>query len=130
MLAARLIKRSDESEEGKFERHTEPADHGSKESRFYRPIDRTYTRMLTWSMAHRWAIVVACLLVIISIVPLFMLVGKNFLPEDDQAQFEITVRAPEGSTLAATSTPSKCGRTCASCAFRVISALVSTVLDA
>jgi len=104
MLAARLIKRSDDKQEGTLERHTEPADHGSKESRFYRPIDRTYTKLLTWSMAHRWAIVVACLLVIISIVPLFMFVGKNFLPVDDQAQFELNVRAPEGYTLAATST--------------------------
>src|SRR4030095_7264184 len=75
----------------------------SKESRFYRPIDRTYTGMLTWSMAHRWVIVLACVLVIVSIVPLFMFVGKNFLPVDDQSQFEINVRAPEGSTLAATS---------------------------
>jgi len=102
MLAARLIKRSDDKKEGTLERHTEPADHGSKESRFYRPIDRTYTRMLTWSMAHRWVVVLACVLVILSIVPLFMFVGKNFLPVDDQAQFEINVRAPEGSTLAAT----------------------------
>ena len=59
--------------------------------------------MLTWSMTHRWVVVVACLLVIISIVPLFMFVGKNFLPVDDQSQFEINVRAPEGSTLTATS---------------------------
>jgi hydrophobic/amphiphilic exporter-1 (mainly G- bacteria), HAE1 family len=104
MLAARLIKRSDDKQERPFERRTEPADHGSKESRFYRPIDRTYTAMLTWSMAHRWVIVAACLIVIVSIVPLFMFVGKNFLPVDDQAQFEVTVRAPEGSTLASTST--------------------------
>jgi HAE1 family hydrophobic/amphiphilic exporter-1 len=55
-------------------------------------------------MKHRWAIVLACVLVIVSIVPLFMFVGKNFLPVDDQAQFEINVRAPEGFTLAATST--------------------------
>src|SRR6476620_1767073 len=103
MLAARLIKRSHDKEEGPFERHTEPADHGSKESRFYRPIDQTYKRMLTWSMAHRWVVVAACLAVILSIVPLFMFVGKNFLPVDDQAQFEINVRAPEGSTLSSTS---------------------------
>ena len=75
----------------------------SKEGRFYRPVDRTYTWMLRWSMAHRWVIVALCALVIISIVPLFMLVGKNFLPVDDQSQFEVNVRAPEGSTLAATS---------------------------
>ncbi|MDQ6652148.1 MAG: efflux RND transporter permease subunit [Acidobacteriota bacterium] len=103
MLAARLIKRSNDAEEGPIERRKEPSDHGSKESRFYRPIDRTYTRMLSWSMAHRWVVMIACLLVIISIVPLFMFVGKNFLPVDDQSQFEINVRAPEGSTLAATS---------------------------
>jgi HAE1 family hydrophobic/amphiphilic exporter-1 len=103
MLAARLIKRSSDKEEGAFERRTEPADHGSKESRFYRPIDRTYKLMLTWSMAHRWIIVAACAIVIISIVPLFMFVGKNFLPVDDQSQFELNVRAPEGYTLAATS---------------------------
>ena len=103
MLAARLIKRSNDAEEGPIERRVEPADHGSKQSRFYAPIDRTYTRMLSWSMAHRWVILGACVIVIISIVPLFMLVGKNFLPVDDQSQFEINVRAPEGSTLARTS---------------------------
>jgi HAE1 family hydrophobic/amphiphilic exporter-1 len=79
------------------------APHSSKESRWYRPIDRSYTAMLRWSMAHRWAIVTACVLVILSIVPLFRFVGKNFLPVDDQSQFEVNMRAPEGSTLAATS---------------------------
>ncbi|MFL6255043.1 MAG: efflux RND transporter permease subunit [Pyrinomonadaceae bacterium] len=79
------------------------APHSSKESRWYRPIDRTYTAMLRFSMAHRWVVVVACVLVIVSIVPLFKFVGKNFLPVDDQSQFEVNVRAPEGSTLASTS---------------------------
>lgn len=76
---------------------------GSKESRFYRPIDRTYTWMLKWSMAHRWAIVLLSAVVIVSIIPLFKFVGKNFLPVDDQSQFELNVRAPEGYTLSATS---------------------------
>jgi HAE1 family hydrophobic/amphiphilic exporter-1 len=103
MLAARLIKRSDDDKERSVERNTEPRDHGSKESRFYRPVDRTYTKMLTWSMSHRWVIVLACVLVIVSIIPLFMFVGKNFLPVDDQSQFEVQVRSPEGSTLPASS---------------------------
>src|SRR2546429_1006368 len=75
----------------------------SKQGRFYRPIDRTYTWMLRWAMGHRWAIVLLSLFVIVSIVPLFMFVGKNFLPLDDQSQFELNVRAPEGYTLSATS---------------------------
>lgn len=78
--------------------------HNSKQSRFYRPIDRTYTWMLKWSMGHRWVVVGLCVLVILSIVPLFNFVGKNFLPVDDQSQFEISVRAPEGYTLQVTST--------------------------
>jgi len=31
-----------------------------------------------------------------------MLVGKNFLPVDDQSQFEVNLRTPEGSTLSST----------------------------
>ncbi len=131
MLAARLIKRKDDpmsdtedtaANETETARSTndreigeiesskrankvtrEGQSHDSKDSRFYRPIDRTYTWLLKWSMAHRWVIVVMCVVVIISIVPLFKFVGKNFLPVDDQSQFEISVRAPEGYTLAATS---------------------------
>ena len=121
MLAARLIKRKKSgvstgsgSDRVKAAHSTEPRTSlaefkdkydqaSSKQSRFYRPIDRTYTWMLKWSMGHRWAIVLLSLLVIISTVPLFMLVGKNFLPVDDQAQFEINVRLPEGSTLSTTS---------------------------
>src|SRR6059058_3206528 len=116
MLAARLIKRKksapaknptkksdadDRSSLAEFKDKYEQA--GSKQGRFYRPIDRTYTWMLRWSMTHRWAIVVLSVIVILSTIPLFMLVGKNFLPVDDQSQFEINVRTPEGSTLSATS---------------------------
>ena len=115
-LAARMIKRkqhaqkdphkSDSSEKRDYSLAEFKEKYGqaqSKESRFYRPIDRAYTRMLQWSMAHRWAIVALSIFVIISTVPLFWFVGKNFLPIDDQSQFEINVRAPEGSTLSFTS---------------------------
>ena len=113
MLAARLIKRpkkekeaEDEAEmeihgDGTVEATEKPK--GSKEAGFYRYIDSTYTWMLKFSMGHRWLIVTLCGLVFLSIIPLFMLVGKNFLPVDDQSQFEISVRAPEGSSLQATS---------------------------
>jgi HAE1 family hydrophobic/amphiphilic exporter-1 len=93
-----------DDDDGGREKRVEKRARNSKEGRFYRPVDRAYTAMLKWSMTHRWAIVGLCVLVILSIVPLFMFVGKNFLPVDDQSQFEINMRAPEGSTLAATST--------------------------
>ncbi len=107
MLAARLIKMpAREAEpppapEGLSAGDNAPAAaaHGSKDSGFYSYIDRTYTWLLRWAMAHRWVIVTACVVVIVSIVPLFMFVGKNFLPVDDQAQFEVSIRTAEGSTL-------------------------------
>ena len=79
------------------------APYNSKDSGFYKYIDGTYTWMLKFSMAHRWLIVVLCAVVFLTIIPLFMFVGKNFLPVDDQSQFEISIRAPEGNSLSATS---------------------------
>ncbi len=76
--------------------------HKSKDSRFFRMLDTTYTRALVWSMGHRKIIVAGCLLVVLSIIPLFMMIGKNMVPRDDQSQFNISIRLPEGSSLAAT----------------------------
>jgi HAE1 family hydrophobic/amphiphilic exporter-1 len=78
--------------------------HSSRESRLFGPIDRAYMGMLRWSMAHRGTIVVTCVLVIASIVPLFMAIGKNFVPEDDRSEFQVRVRTPEGAGLPATVT--------------------------
>ncbi|HVE59190.1 MAG TPA: efflux RND transporter permease subunit [Pyrinomonadaceae bacterium] len=80
----------------------ETTGHSSKDSWVYSKIDGFYTTLLKFSMAHRWVIITLCALVFLSIVPLFMFVGKNFLPVDDQSQFEVSVRAPEGSSLQAT----------------------------
>jgi len=53
-------------------------------------------------MVHRRAVVALCVVVVVSIVPLFMLVGKNFFAQDDQSQFNIVYRTPEGTSLAVT----------------------------
>ena len=76
--------------------------HGSKESRVFRAIDRAYTSMLEWAMAHRAVLVGITLLVFLSSIPLFSLAPKNFLPDDDTSEFEVNVRAPEGTSLDAT----------------------------
>ncbi len=76
--------------------------HSSKESKFFHVIDVFYTKMLKWAMAHRRSMIAFSVLTILSIVPLFMFVGKNFLPSDDQSQFNVLVRTPEGTSLAAT----------------------------
>jgi hydrophobic/amphiphilic exporter-1 (mainly G- bacteria), HAE1 family len=75
---------------------------GSKGGRFYRPIDRSYMWMLKWSMAHRWIIVIICAVVVASIVPLYKWVGYNFLPDEDESAYQVSVRLPQGTSLAAT----------------------------
>ncbi|HEY7498578.1 MAG TPA: efflux RND transporter permease subunit [Vicinamibacterales bacterium] len=94
MLAARWIKPVSH----------EPGHAGGDQSRrgFYRHIDRVYSGMLHWSMAHRWIIVMACLLVVISIVPLYRMSGINFTPVEDESRFQISMRLPVGSSLGAT----------------------------
>jgi HAE1 family hydrophobic/amphiphilic exporter-1 len=74
----------------------------SKAGRFYRPVDRTYMWMLRWSMAHRWIIVVVCIIAIVSIWPLYKFVGYNFLPDEDESAFQVNLRAPQGTSLPAT----------------------------
>jgi HAE1 family hydrophobic/amphiphilic exporter-1 len=76
--------------------------HGSKESKFFQYISSRYLRLLTWSMAHRRIVLAICGCTILSMVPLFMLVGKDFTPADDQSQFNINLRTPEGTSLAST----------------------------
>ena len=74
----------------------------SKDSGIFRPIDIGYTWLLKWSMKHRWVIVLACLISLYSVGYLGKSVGKNFIPNDDQSQFQIIVRAPEGTSLTST----------------------------
>jgi len=76
--------------------------HGSKDSRVFHTIDVFYTRLLEWSMRHRLVVAGAAVLVLLSSVPLFMAVPKNFMAQDDQAEFEINLRAPEGTSLEST----------------------------
>ena len=53
-------------------------------------------------MAHRAIVAGVAVLVLLSSVPLFMMANKNFLPQDDQSEFEINLRAPEGTSLEST----------------------------
>ena len=119
MLAARLIKRpklkppmpdeafkTDIEGDGVLEtnRNRQPDEpHLSRDSGWFRHVLSAYTYLLRFSISHRWVIVTLCGLVFLAIIPLFMFVGKNFLPVDDQSQFEVSIRAPEGSSLTSTS---------------------------
>ncbi len=71
----------------------------SKDRGVYAAIDRFYTMLLKWSLAHRWVIVVASIAVLFSTVPLSKMVRANFLPDDDESQFQVSMELPQGASL-------------------------------
>src|SRR5262249_1112909 len=62
-------------------------------------LERGYLAMLGWSLRHRWAVVVITLLVLLSTPVLAMIVGADFVPKDDQSEFEVAITLPEGYSL-------------------------------
>jgi HAE1 family hydrophobic/amphiphilic exporter-1 len=74
--------------------------HGHGESKgIYGAIERGYVRMLGFVLAHRWVIVLASLVALVSIPILARSANANFLPDEDESQFQATIRAPEGTSL-------------------------------
>ncbi len=91
MLAARMIKSPEEAHDKSLLERSVNA--------FYGPIERGYVRILRWVMAHRWVVVVSSGLALYAIGPLAGAIPKGFQPENDLAEFEVNVRAPEGTSL-------------------------------
>jgi HAE1 family hydrophobic/amphiphilic exporter-1 len=76
--------------------------HAASREGFYGAIDRAYTSMLGWSMRHRLVLAGATVLVILSVVPIYGRVLQEFVPSGvDEGEFEVSVSAPEGTSLAA-----------------------------
>ncbi len=87
-------------------------------------VESPYMSILHWALRNRWVVMVSALAVTLTIFPLpfgrllsfgsgtlaakldwanypglFKIVGNEFLPKDDQSEFEIAITTPEGWTL-------------------------------
>src|SRR5256714_1016419 len=99
MLCSRFLKLSKHAREQGASHHS-----GGIYGRF---VERPYLWSLRWSLRHRWVIMLAAALVTMSIFPnkalhypgLAGMVGLDFLPKDDQSEFEIAITTPAGWTL-------------------------------
>ncbi len=92
-LSARMLKRA-----------TGPADHDHARSRrgFYGVIDRAYTAMLRTVMRWRYLTAALGIAVVLTSIPLYRAVRQDYLPSDvDEAEFQMSVSAPEGTAFAA-----------------------------
>src|SRR4029077_6808768 len=72
MLSSRFLKLSDAASDSK-----------TKESRFFRGLDKKYTVSIEWALAHPLAIIAASVLVFAMTFPLNRLVGRTFIPNED-----------------------------------------------
>ncbi|MBL0213341.1 MAG: efflux RND transporter permease subunit [Myxococcales bacterium] len=68
----------------------------------YRPIERVYVAVLAFCLRRRWVVGLAIIGSCATMGPMAKKVGGDFLPPNDEAQFEIYLQAPEGTTLEAT----------------------------
>ena len=75
--------------------------HGGSRRGLYGAIERFYMGVLGWSMRHRVVVSGLALAVIVSIWPLMRMVRTEYIPMNvDEAEFEMSVTAPEGTSLA------------------------------
>ena len=111
MLSSRMLKRlahkrgkNQEAEEASD--HAPPVthqeEHTSKDSRLFGWMDRSYGRLLEWSLDHRMIIVGVALATFALTFPLNAMVGRDWIPPDDQSEFNVSMNWPEGTSVEAT----------------------------
>jgi hydrophobic/amphiphilic exporter-1 (mainly G- bacteria), HAE1 family len=77
------------------------ATHADSRGGFYVRIERAYLAALGWSMRHRAIVACLALAVVASTVPFYRIVRQEYLPTNvDESEFELSIMAPEGATLA------------------------------
>lgn len=86
-LSARVLKR--------VRPETAPA-HGVHKGGF---LDRHYVRLLSWSLDHRWVIVGAAVLTFASTFVLNRMIGRDWMPQEDQNELYVSIELPEGSSI-------------------------------
>src|SRR5919198_340011 len=100
MMSSRLLRVEDAGGHGSHP-HGELGTAAASRRGFYSLLDRGYTRLVTLSMRHRVVVSALPLAVIASSVPLYGAVKQEFIPSNvDEAEFEFSVTAPEGTNLA------------------------------
>ena len=68
----------------------------------YHPIARLYSGVLAFCLRHRWVVGVAIIAAFGTSFAMCKKLGGDFLPANDEAQFEVYLQAPEGTTLEST----------------------------
>jgi len=92
-MSARLLRKKDVDHD-----HTGPV----SRTGFYVVIDRFYQRTLEWAMAHRRAVAITGVAVMLAAIPMYLLLPQEFLPGGvDESEFRIQVTGPQAASVQA-----------------------------
>ena len=67
--------------------------------RMFNKLDNFYRHMLDFALNHRWKVVVATILIVLSSGYFFANVGKTFVPDEDEGRFLVFFKTPLGSGI-------------------------------
>jgi len=67
-------------------------------------LDRLYRRILDGCLHHRWKVLIGAIALFIASTTLFGMIGKGFVPKEDEGRFMIIFKAPLGSSISDTTT--------------------------
>lgn len=98
-LARIFIRSHDEREEGEL---SDGPVEGSADGRLWRTALDGYERLLNWALAHRSAVAILSLAIVLGALLLYRATGSEFLPEFDESAFVLDYVAPPGTSLAET----------------------------
>ncbi|MCL4523080.1 MAG: efflux RND transporter permease subunit, partial [Acidobacteria bacterium] len=91
MMSSRFLKVRSAASEGGHAR--------SREYGFFHAIESFYQRTLVWALDHRLAVLIISVSVFASTWVLYPLVGRDWIPPDDQSELMANISMPEGTAL-------------------------------
>jgi HAE1 family hydrophobic/amphiphilic exporter-1 len=86
----------------RFLRHTEDEKARARKAHgglLFSWLSQRYMTVLTWSLHHRWAVMLASGACVASLYFLIPLTKFTYFPWDDASEFEIALQTPEGTSL-------------------------------
>ncbi|HET9350976.1 MAG TPA: efflux RND transporter permease subunit [Burkholderiales bacterium] len=70
--------------------------------RFFQGVDRSYRRLLAWSLHNRGLVLGAAVLSFAAAIPIFQQLPRELAPQADEGRFLVGIRTPLGSSIAYT----------------------------